>query len=97
MRVVVQRPDYNQRFVNTREQWFDDDMFLESNDQRLPLDLFASQEVEAIFSQHVKALQAEVKRQECVYMKALLNSISVALILQYLFADIYIGLAIVGL
>ena len=64
VRLVMQSPDFNKKFVNTREHWSDDDEFLESGDQRLPLSLFASQEVEAIFSQHIKALQAEVKRQE---------------------------------
>lgn len=64
IRVILNRPDFNQRFVRTREKWHEDDEFLESGDQRLPLDLLASQEVEAIFSQHVNALIAEVKRQE---------------------------------
>ena len=64
IRVILSRPDFHQRFVRTRDKWLDDDEFLESGDTRLPLDLLASQEVEAIFTQHVNTLIAEVKRQE---------------------------------
>lgn len=66
MRLVFQRPSFQQKFVSLKVRWTDDDDFLESGDKRIPVDLFGSQEVEAIFSQHVKALQAEVQRQEYV-------------------------------
>lgn len=68
LRMITERRDFNQRFVTTREQWYDDDMFLDSGDDRMPLDLLASLEVEAIFTQHINALTAEVQRQECVFL-----------------------------
>ena len=64
MEVIGGSADFKQRFVQTLKRWSDDDQFLESGDQRMPLDLMESQEVEAIFSQHVKALHAELQRQE---------------------------------
>lgn len=61
---LVRRPDFNQRFAQTRGKWSEDDVFLDSGDNRMPFDLMASQEVEAIFTQHHQALQAELQRQQ---------------------------------